>query len=136
MTWFGASLLVAVPVVISSPTRSEALTVVPDEQGSSRAEALSGCRGDDRSLLVPALWAMEDEDRPSPYEYRDRSRENDMDRTRKFGRSRDERGEDSQRSTIRGGARVQGSRHRSDQGDSADSRKNERSSDEDDAEGL
>lgn len=37
----------------------------------------------------------------APYEYRDRSRS--MQRDRKWGRSRDERGEDSQRSSIRSG---------------------------------
>ncbi len=135
MTWFGAFLLVTVSVVITSPLRSEGLRSVPGEQGSSRAEVLIGCPGHERSLLVPVLWAMEDEDRQPSYEYRDRSRDDDMDRARKFGRSRDERGEDSQRSTIRGGARAHGGRYRSDPEESADARRSQQSSDEDE-EGL
>jgi hypothetical protein len=89
---------------ITAISRSEVLMSTTCEQPLTTDVAKAISKPWDTRCPVPVVpwWTVSDEDSQSPYGYRDRSR--DTERNRKLGRSRDERGDDSQQSIIRGGA--------------------------------
>lgn len=98
-------LLVGAACIATATLNAEASMSVPGEECTAIviSETIRSNQAIHRPVL--RLWPVIDEGAPLPYEYRDRSR--DLDRERKLGRSRDERGEEVRRSTIQGGPGVQ-----------------------------
>ena len=99
-------LLAGSACIAIATLKVEASMSVPGEECTTVALSETARGNQDTYRPVSYVWSIADEDvPPTSYEYRDRSR--DLDRERKLGRSRDERGEDSRRSTIQGGPGVQ-----------------------------
>lgn len=119
MNRFAAILLVGSPCIATATVKVEASVLVPSDQYATMDPSEVAHSGQDFCHPFPHVWMMANEDAPIPlYDYRDRSRA--VDRGRKQGRLRDERGENSQRSSTRGGTWRQINSEPSNQGESAD----------------
>jgi hypothetical protein len=118
MTWPVMRCLAGLPFIITTPLKSEVPTLIAGEQ--CQAIDLGEVSNESQDAHRPGshLWLMDEENEPSAYDYRNRSR--DTERNRKGGRSRDARGDDAQRSIIRGGAWTESNGIGSDLGEDSD----------------
>lgn len=95
--WSATICLAGSACIVTAVLHVKASMEEPAEKSTTGILLATTRDSQDTHRLIPSLWSMADEDAPpASYEYRERSR--DVDRARKLGRSRDERGEDSQRS--------------------------------------
>lgn len=97
LRWSATICLAGSACIVTAALQVEASMEEPAVKGTASSLSATTCGSQDTHRPIPSLWSMADEDvPPTSYEYRERSR--DVDRARKLGRSRDERGEDFQRS--------------------------------------
>lgn len=97
MKWSATIGVACSACIVTAALQAEASMEAPGEKCTTSILSETTRDSQDTYRPIPYVWSMSDNDAPPiSYEYRERSR--DVDRARKLGRSREERGEDSQQS--------------------------------------